>query len=296
MSKTRNLFQGMEKLCRNLTPNKYALLLVSAFGFSQSSFANPDLLIDLQGEITQGSLMVGKTQPGNSVHLDDRALKVSRHGLFTFGFSRDDEHKYQLKITNGNEELVKSLQPSKREYNIQRVNGIAKKIMNPDPKDIERARQDSKQIGQVRNQAADNIDFAHGFIAPSQGRVTGVYGSQRVYNGKPGNPHYGIDYAGKTGTLVQAPAAGVVTLWVPDMFYSGGTLVIDHGHGVTSTFLHLSGSLVKEGDKVLQGQNVAKIGSTGRSTGPHLDWRVNWFKVRLDPALVLKLPNMHTFK
>ncbi|QDP02965.1 M23 family metallopeptidase [Thalassotalea sp. PS06] len=286
----------MEKLCRNLIPNKYALLLVSAFGFNQLSLANPDLLIDLQGEITQGSLMVGKTQPGNSVHLDDRALKVSRHGLFTFGFSRDDEHNYQLKITSGNEELVKSLQPSKREYNIQRVNGIAKKIMNPDPKDIERARQDSKQIGQVRNQEADNIDFAHGFIAPSKGRVTGVYGSQRVYNGKPGNPHYGIDYAGKTGTLVQAPAAGVVTLWVPDMFYSGGTLVIDHGHGVTSTFLHLSGSLVKEGDNVLQGQNVAKIGSTGRSTGPHLDWRVNWFKVRLDPALVLKLPNMQTFK
>ncbi|TKB44905.1 M23 family metallopeptidase [Thalassotalea mangrovi] len=259
------------------------------------SIANPALLLELQGEVTQGSLMVGKTQPGNQVYLDDRALKVSRHGLFTFGFSRDDDTNYQLKIKSEDEQLIKSLKPAKREYNIQRVNGIAKKIMNPDPKDIERARQDSKQIGKVRSVAADNIDFAHGFIAPSKGRITGVYGSQRVYNGKPGNPHYGLDYAGKTGTVIQAPAAGVVTLWVPDMFYSGGTLVIDHGHGVTSTFLHLSGSLVKEGDNVLQGQKIAKIGSTGRSTGPHLDWRVNWFNVKLDPALVLTLPNMQTF-
>ncbi|WP_394174450.1 M23 family metallopeptidase [Thalassotalea litorea] len=272
------------------------LPLLAVLSFTvQHANANDELLIDLQGDVVQGSLMVGKTQPGNQVYLDDRALKVSRHGLFTFGFSRDDEHSYQLKVVNGDKQQIKTLAPGKREYNIQRVNGIAKKIMNPDPKDVKRARQDSKQIGEVRSISADNIDFAHGFIAPSKGKITGVYGSQRVYNGKPGNPHYGLDYAGKTGTLIQAPAAGVVTLWVPDMFYSGGTLVIDHGHGVTSTFLHLSGSLVKQGDKVLQGQNIAKIGSTGRSTGPHLDWRINWFNVKLDPALALKLPNMHTF-
>ncbi|TLU66422.1 M23 family metallopeptidase [Thalassotalea litorea] len=286
----------IQVLITNPLKRCYLPSLLLLIGTSQLSHANDNLLIDLQGEVMQGSLMVGKTLPGNQVYLDDRALKVSRHGLFTFGFSRDDEHSYQLKLVNGDKQQIKTLEPAKREYKIQRVNGIAKKIMEPDPNDVARARKDSKQIGEVRNIASDSIDFAHGFIAPSKGRITGVYGSQRVYNGKPGNPHYGLDYAGKTGTLVQAPAAGIVTLWVPDMFYSGGTLVIDHGHGVTSTFLHLSGSLVTEGDKVLQGQNVAKIGSTGRSTGPHLDWRINWFNVRLDPALVLKLPNMHTFQ
>jgi murein DD-endopeptidase MepM/ murein hydrolase activator NlpD len=120
------------------------------------------------------------------------------------------------------------------------------------------------------------------------GPITGVYGSQRVYNGVPKNPHYGVDYAAPTGTEVVAPAAGIVRLAHPDLFYSGGTMIIDHGHGLSSSFLHLSGLLVAEGARVTRGQPIALVGATGRATGPHLDWRMNWHQQRIDPQLVLE--------
>ena len=163
------------------------------------------------------------------------------------------------------------------------------KIMNPNKKAISRVGEDNKKIRAARKTDSDLTAFAQGFISPIDGIITGVYGSQRYYNGVPKTPHYGLDYAGDKGDPVKAPADGVVLMYVSDMFYSGGTMIIDHGHGVTSTFLHLSGSYVKEGDKVSQGQVVAAVGASGRATGPHLDWRINWFSMRLDPALVLKL-------
>lgn len=246
--------------------------------------------VKLSGEIKQGGLIVGKTSTGSIVMLDDKPLKVSPKGDFAFGFGRDDVKTHVLKVTTANGDTeVKKLTPAKREYKIQKINGIAKKIMNPDPKAVARAQKDSKQVKAARKTDSDLISFSCGFVAPIKGIVTGVYGSQRFYNGKPKTPHYGIDYAGKKGDPVKAPAFGTVVLNVPDMFYSGGTMIIDHGHGVTSTFLHLSNSYVKVGDIVNQGDVVAAVGSTGRSTGPHLDWRVNWFNVRLDPALALKV-------
>lgn len=265
-----------------------------AFGLSQTVLAKVDL--KLEGQVTQGGLLVGSTTPGNQVFVDNAAIKVSRQGLFTLGFSRDTKKTYDLKIIAKDGEILHQyLTPAKREFRIQHIEGISKKIMEPDPEALKRIKKDSIQIRAARAIASDNIDFAHGFKAPSQGRITGVYGSQRFYNGIPKNPHFGLDFAGPEGTDVNAPAAGVITLWVPDMFYSGGTLVIDHGHGITSTFLHLSGTSVQVGDRVLQGQAIAQIGTTGRSTGPHLDWRVNWHDVRIDPALTLELPNMQKF-
>lgn len=280
---------------RKLLNVNNVLVLAAVACFSSTVMAKVELT--LSGDVIQGSMLVGATTPGNTVLLDNAPLKVSKHGYFSFGFSRDDINNHELFIRdNKGEILTQHLTPKKRQYNIQRVEGIDKKIMNPSAQALARVKQDSIQIKAARAVASDNIDFAHGFIAPANGRITGVYGSQRIYNGVPKNPHFGLDYAGPKGTLVKAPAAGVITLWVADMFYSGGTLIIDHGHGITSTFLHLSGSKVKVGDRVLQGQNIAMIGSTGRSTGPHLDWRINWHNVRLDPALVLKLDNFHTFK
>jgi murein DD-endopeptidase MepM/ murein hydrolase activator NlpD len=161
--------------------------------------------------------------------------------------------------------------------------------MNPDPKDQKRAKEDSIAIGKVSKVSSELTAFSNGFIAPRNARLTGVYGSQRFYNGEPKNPHYGVDYAGKIGAEVKAPADGKILLWVPDMFYSGGTMVIDHGHGITSNFLHLSDSLVNVGDMVKQGQVVAKVGNSGRVTGPHLDWRMNWHNVRFDPQLAMKI-------
>jgi len=245
--------------------------------------------IQLSGEIKQGGLLLGKTSPDNTVTLDGEKLTVSVNGDFVFGFGRDDESTHNLLIVNPQGKTEKkTLKPAKREYKIQRIEGIAKKIMSPDPKAVTRAKKDSAQVRKARSNLSKQSSFAQGFIAPSNGIITGVYGSQRFYNGKPKSPHYGLDYAGDTGDAVKAPADGTVILYVGDMFYSGGTMIIDHGQGITSSFLHLSKSYVKAGDKVKKGQVVAAIGSSGRATGPHLDWRINWFQVRLDPALVLK--------
>lgn len=261
-------------------------ILVALTAFSVNTFAQ----IHLSGELTQGSLVVGKAEPGSVVTLNEQQLKVSEQGDYTFGFGRDDETEYVLTVKEANGvEHSQTLKPSKREYKIQRIEGIKKSIMSPNPEAIKRAKLDSQQVGQARSISSDLTAFAGGFIKPIDGVVTGVYGSQRVYNGVPKRPHFGIDYAGNKGDPVKAPADGTVVLWVPDMFYSGGTMIIDHGHGISSTFLHLSASHVKTGDTVKQGDVVAAVGSTGRSTGPHLDWRINWHGVRLDPALALKL-------
>jgi murein DD-endopeptidase MepM/ murein hydrolase activator NlpD len=258
--------------------------LIGVF-FSQHSFAD----IKLSGEIKQGALVIGKTANDNVVTFDGKVLPLSEYGDYVFGFSRDDDKTHQLVITqpNGEKEL-KSLTPVKRQYDIQRIEGIAKKIMNPNPKAVTRSKQDGAQVSTARQTLSTKTDFAKGFIAPITGIITGVYGSQRVFNGVPKRPHYGLDYAGKTGDPVKAPAAGTVVMFVPDMFYSGGTMIIDHGHGITSSFLHLSKSYVKTGDEVKKGQVVAAVGASGRTTGPHLDWRINWFNMRLDPALALK--------
>jgi murein DD-endopeptidase MepM/ murein hydrolase activator NlpD len=260
------------------------------FGFaslllSQSVIAE----IQLSGEIKQGALVIGKTANNNIVSFDDKILPLSESGDYVFGFGRDDITSHKLLITypSGKTEQ-KTLTPAKREYKIQRIEGIAKKIMNPNPKAVARSKQDGIQVRAARKTLSNKTAFSQGFIAPIKGTITGVYGSQRVFNGVPKRPHFGLDYAGKTGDPVKAPASGKVVMFVPDMFYSGGTMIIDHGHGITSSFLHLSKSYVKTGDEVKQGQVVAAVGASGRATGPHLDWRINWFNVRLDPALALK--------
>ena len=244
----------------------------------------------LTKQFFQGALIVGKTAPENKVMLNGKAIKVSAKGDYALGFSRDEKNNSELVIISPNGQREKTtLTPLKREYNIQKVEGIAKKIMNPNKKANIRAGEDNKKISAARKVDSDLTAFAQGFVAPIDGIITGVYGSQRYYNGVPKRPHYGLDYAGKKGDPVKSPADGIILMYVPDMFYSGGTMIIDHGHGVSSTFLHLSDSYVKVGDKVNKGQLVAAVGSSGRATGPHLDWRINWFNMKLDPALVLKL-------
>ncbi len=266
----------ISKLCK--------LCVLSVIAFSTQAE------IQLSGEIKQGGLVIGKTEPNNTVTLNERVLPVSKSGDYVFAFSRDDDKQYLLKVSSPEGTIEqKKLIPTKRDYKISRVEGIKKSIMSPNKTAQTRAKQDSNMMKKVRKISSDLTNFSQGFIAPRKARITGVYGSQRFYNGVPKNPHYGVDYAGAIGSPVKAPAAGKVLLWVPDMFYSGGTLVIDHGHGITSNFLHLSDSLVKEGDLVKQGQVIAKVGNSGRVTGPHLDWRMNWHKVRFDPQLAMKV-------
>ena len=265
----------------------YSLLIVS---LGTLIITNAHAEIQLSGEFKQGGLIVGKTQSSNTVMLNKQKLTVSPQGDYVFAFSRDDKTQYTLAVTSPSGKVeTKTFTPAKREYKISRIEGISKKIMNPNKKANVRAQQDRAAIVKVRKISSDLTDFSQGFIAPRSSRITGVYGSQRFYNGVPKNPHFGVDYAGAIGAPVKSPASGTILLWVPDMFYSGGTLVIDHGHGITSNFLHLSDSLVKVGDKVEQGQVIAKVGNSGRVTGPHLDWRMNWHNVRFDPQLAMKI-------
>ena len=246
--------------------------------------------IKLSGEISQGGLVIGQAPLNSTVKLNDKVLPLTANGDFVFGFSRDDKTSYQLSVVTANgKQEIKNITPKKRDYNEQRIEGIKKSIMQPNPKAVARAAQDRKQVKAARTVFSESNAFAQGFIAPIDGVITGVYGSRRIYNGVPKYPHYGLDYAGKTGDPVKAPADGKVLLFVPDMFYSGGTMIIDHGHGVSSTFLHLSKSYVKAGAMVKQGDVIAAVGSSGRATGPHLDWRINWFDTKIDPALVLKI-------
>lgn len=265
----------------------YALLIV---GLSTLPILSAQAKIQLSGEIKQGGLVIGKTDASNQVTLNNKVLTVSKQGDYVFAFSRDDKTKYTLTVTSPSGKVeTETFTPAKRDYKISRVEGISKKIMNPNKKANIRAGEDRAAIVKVRKIASNLTDFSRGFIAPRSSRITGVYGSQRFYNGVPKNPHFGVDYAGQIGAPVKAPASGTVLLWVPDMFYSGGTLVIDHGHGITSNFLHLSASMVKAGDKVKQGDVIAKVGNSGRATGPHLDWRMNWHQVRFDPQLAMKI-------
>lgn len=263
----------------------FFLLVSAATNLSKANEKSLNDLISLRGQWIQGGLIKGTAPRGSQIKYNNKILTQSESGHFVFGFGRDEKGPAVLEITHNDQFWSKSFPIEAREYNIQRIEGIAKKIMSPSAENVTRSREETKLIIAARNIERNAIDFIMGFKWPAEGRISGVYGSQRVYNGVPGRPHYGIDLAAPTGTPVYAPAPGVVTLVHEDMFYSGGTLIIDHGLGLSSTMIHLSKIYAKEGETVETGSLVAEIGQSGRSTGPHLDWRLNWFQERLDPQL-----------
>lgn len=257
---------------------------------SSTSALEKESSVILSGSKTQGGLIIGRVEPDAKVYLSDEPVKVSENGVIVLGFGRDAPLSQSLTVISASgQKHIEPINLEKRDYKIQRVNGISKKIMNPNKKNQERSWADAVLVRKARETDTNRQDFLAGFIAPVVGPVTGVYGSQRFYNGQPKRPHFGVDYAAPVGTPVMAPASGKVTLTHDDMFYSGGTLMVDHGLGVSSTFLHLSKILVKEGEEVKQGDTIALVGKSGRATGAHLDWRINWFKVRIDPQEVLKI-------
>lgn len=243
--------------------------------------------LELTGPLTQGALVRGQVEPGSQVWLNGEPVRVTPQGRFALGFDRSADLRQQLSVqAPDGARRQRTLELSERDYQIQRVEGVPSRTVTPSEEHLARIRREAEQVRAVRETDSSLTGFLDGFIWPSSGRITGIYGSQRIYNGEPRSPHYGIDIAAPAGAPVVAPADGVVTLAAPDLFYSGGTLIIDHGFGVSSTFLHLSGFEVEVGRQVRQGELVARVGSSGRSTGPHLDWRMNWYQVRVDPTTV----------
>lgn len=274
----------MRKICLSVL---FSISLLGAAQASQPVSLENDVL-KIQGELTQGSMLVGKTEPGNQVELNGRSLNVSESGYFVFGFEREAEREHELTVvTDAGERHQYPLEVASREFDIQRIDGLPPQTVTPDPEIQERVRRENQQIAQARQVRSDMTYFTGPYIWPAEGRISGVYGSQRILNGEPRAPHWGLDIAAPTGTPVYAPVNGVVVLAHPDMFMSGGTLIVDHGHGVFSNFLHLHRILVDVGDYIEQGDPIAEIGATGRATGPHLDWRMNWEAMRVDPQLLL---------
>jgi murein DD-endopeptidase MepM/ murein hydrolase activator NlpD len=237
----------------------------------------------------QGSLIVGQLSQQGDVYLGDKKLKQDAQGYFVFGVGREAKSPVKLKYITDAGEFTQSITIGQRDWKIERVDGLPPAKVSPKkPKVLARIRKEAALVRKARQVNSELTNFKSQFIWPAKGRISGVYGSQRVLNGEPKRPHFGLDIANAIGEPVVAPASGRVVLVHPNMFYSGGTLLIDHGFGVTSTYIHLDTVDVKNGDWVEQGQKIATIGKTGRATGPHLDWRLNWFDVRLDPQLLLK--------
>ena len=260
---------------------KYFLLLFF-FSFKVSA-------VEFNGKFIQGHFIIGKTNPSSKVKIDKKQVKVSKDGYFAFGLDRD--RKYDVVITIEKDAIKKKItkRVQKRIYDIQRIDGLEEKKVTPPEEVYERIKKENKLIAKARAIETDLDFFKDKFIIPvDDAIITGVYGSQRILNGKPKWPHYGLDFAQEEGAPVKAMLNGTVTLAEPDLYYSGGTLIFDHGHGISTLYMHMNKVFVKKGQKVKQGDIIGSVGSTGRATGPHLDVRLNWFDIRLDPATVLK--------
>lgn len=244
--------------------------------------------LELEGRIVQGGLVVGRTAPDARVRFDGEPVRVSPDGVFLIGFGRDapETESLVVELPDG-PRVERRLDVARRDYDIQRIEGVEPSKVTPPESVLPRIREEVRMVRDARTTDAPRTDFLQAFEWPVAGRITGVYGSQRFYNGEPRRPHYGIDIAAAAGTPVRAPAAGVVTLAHPDMYFSGGTLILDHGHGLSSAFLHLQRIDVEEGDRVARGDVIATVGAGGRATGAHLDWRINLFERRLDPAFLV---------
>lgn len=262
------------------------LLGIAAAG---SVAAADEARIVFPARASQGALVIGKVPPGASVHYAGRALRVSAYGSVVFGVGRDERGPLSVSVENpdGSRRELR-IDVDARDWPVERVDGVPPKTVEPPPEIAERIRREQARVAEVRQLDGTNIDFAAAFAQPVGGRISGRFGRQRVYNGKPGSAHSGMDVAAPAGTPVAAPAGGVVTFADPDLYLTGGTVVLDHGYGVSSNFLHLSRIDVAVGDRVEQGGVIGAVGATGRATGPHLHWGMNWFDVRIDPQLVLQ--------
>ena len=241
---------------------------------------------DLPSTVSQGGLVIGHAPRGSHVTVAGKPVHVGDDGIFVFGAGRDE--KGPIVVTVGTEKRVVEVTP--RDWPIERVEGVPPKTVNPPPDIAARIEREQAGVVAARNRDDTRKDFAHGFIWPVTGRISGRFGNQRIYNSDPKAPHSGMDIAVPEGTPVKAPADGIITFASPDLYLTGGTVLLDHGFGLSSNFLHLSRIDVRVGERVRQGQIIGAAGKTGRATGPHVHWGFNWFGTRLDPLL---LPGIH---
>ena len=262
-------------------------VILILFFFNLNIF--PAIGLELQGSLTQGALIIGKAPIGSVIFIDGRKLRVDpEDGVFVFGFGRDHSSRSNLKIIYPDNRIeIRTLLIKKREWNIERIDGLPPKKVSPPKSMIIRIKRESEILNNIRSRDTTNVNFLDGFIIPAKGRFSGHYGSQRILNGKLRRPHLGLDIAGPIGTPIYASASGQVVFTASDLFYTGGTIVIDHGHGITTIYSHMNSIKTEVGEYIEQGKKIGTMGASGRATGSHLDWRINWFNIRLDPELIL---------
>ena len=262
---------------------KIKIIIIS---FLISLYSASVIAVEFKGKFIQGHFIIGKTEPGTIIFIDKKKVKVSKDGYFAFGIKKD--RKFDILITEGETKIFKKIQ--RRKYNIQKIEGLPKKKVTPPEEFYVRIKRENKIIADAREIDSDLSFFKDNFIIPvDDALITGVYGSQRILNGIPKWPHYGLDFAQKKNTPIKAMNNGVVTLAEKDLFYTGATLIFDHGHGVSTLYMHMEKIFVNKGDHVKKGDIIGTIGTSGRSTGPHLDIRLNWFGTKLDPATILDI-------
>ena len=266
------------------------LFCTASMAVTTNSTAREDSAILLKlvsGKAVQGGMLVFQTKAGTKIILDGLELPVSADGLFVLGFHRDDVTPQELRAMDASGKTAKlTLTPEMRDWEIQRIDNLPTNMVTPPEAVITRIKKDIKNVKAARAVISDFDDvLKNGFVWPVWGRISGIYGAQRILNGKPRQPHYGIDIAAPSGVAVRAAGAGRVTMAM-DLYFTGGTVIIDHGFGLNSTYSHLKDMNVRPGDRVTRGGVIGSVGSTGRSTGPHLDWRINWRHKRLDPLLI----------
>jgi hypothetical protein len=261
-------------------------IVVAALLFLYSPALADGILLD--GNLTQGGLVVGHAPAGSAVTFDGRQWRVGADGVFLLGFGREasPETVVEILLPDGTSDR-RMLSVAQRDYDIQHIDGLPEAMVTPDEALLARIAAEREMIQAAWAHDTAATDFLGGFAWPVVGPISGVYGSQRVLNGEPRQPHYGVDMAAPEGTPVTAPAGGIVRLAEPDLYYTGGTVIIDHGHGLSSTLMHMASVTVAVGQRVGQGDIVGTVGATGRATGPHLDWRMNLFDARIDPQLLV---------
>ncbi len=275
--------------------NYIKLILIFLLLKTSPCFATNNLIINiidtkiiLEGNFVQGGLVIGRVNKDLDVKFKEKVLRKTSDGSFVIGFGRDHPKEANLYFFINQNWILKKLYIKQRKYKTQVIDGLEKKMVTPPKSFWDRIKKENKVIKEVRNLDSD-LDFIfQKFDWPTKGIISGVFGSQRILNGKPKRPHYGVDIAAPEGTDILAPTEAIVRMAEKNLYYTGGTVMLDHGHGVTSVYSHLSSINVKVGDKINKDQKIGEVGSTGRSTGPHLDWRINWFSERLDPALFIK--------
>ncbi|HWA91965.1 MAG TPA: M23 family metallopeptidase [Rhizomicrobium sp.] len=240
--------------------------------------------LKLTGSLEQGSLVVGHA-PGAVVTVDAQKVQVSADGLFAFGFAYDQTKPTTVSASfaDGRKE-TRDVAPVARHYDVQTINGLPEKYVSPPADVLARIARENALVVEARKRDTAPTFFAETFDWPIAGIVSGTWGNRRIDNGKPMAPHFGVDIAAPEGTPIHAPADGTVSLAEPDFYLTGGTLLIDHGHGVSTTYIHQSALKVKEGDAVKRGDVIGLVGMKGRATGPHLHWSMSWFQMRLDPS------------